>query len=301
MSFIPNLFLIGVPRSGTTFLSQVVAGHQCCSCPIKEPGFFDRKVLCDDHHRFKLDSFDEYEKIYENLNSKNFQYVLDASIFSFYDPSIIKEMLAVRPQAKFILCLRDPLEAAKSMFRWRHCSSDKTKREITNDFCEAWRYLPQRRERKRLPANCSSPILFQYDLLYQYELYFRSVTNLIPDGNLFIVKYSDLCSRTNDVFEWLRQFLALDTSFAQIGAVNSALPTQLDWRSRVLSSIVTASSDARRSIGLYGHRVNWLKDLMDRLKHRQQLSLQGRCESDCIKHFRETYELLSVVDTGVWC
>ena len=70
------------------------------------------------------------------------------------------------PKAKFILILRDPLDAAQSMHLQRLKYLNKNLREVSTNFYECWSLLKLRKKGLGFPKGCKNKFLFRYDLLY---------------------------------------------------------------------------------------------------------------------------------------
>ena len=131
----PNLFLIGAPKSGTTSLASILASHPQIFIPdIKEPRFFDAHVYYDYEEDYPYKNISQYLNLYDSIESSNSTYRLDASVFNMYSEKSIKSILELSPDSKFILIIRDPLSASKSMFSQRQKHVLTHLREISNDF-----------------------------------------------------------------------------------------------------------------------------------------------------------------------
>ncbi len=131
---IPHVFLIGVPKAGTTWLSKILGQHPdiCFSNP-KEPNFiafhkgtFKRIV---DEPNWK-----EYEEYFTGEGLR-----IDGSIHAFACP-LAPERIAERfPNSKFILCLREPV--SRTFSHWKmiiDTLEDKKYNCNWSDFITAW-------------------------------------------------------------------------------------------------------------------------------------------------------------------
>ena len=117
---IPNAFIIGAQKSGTSFLAALLGQHPdiCVSRP-KEPHFFSK---------YFDQGWEYYTGCFTEPNSK---IILDASTtYTFLKPQrnlmdprapgltapVPKRIFDVNPDAKFIYLLRDPVERIKSAY-----------------------------------------------------------------------------------------------------------------------------------------------------------------------------------------
>lgn len=115
---VPNLFIIGAPKCGTTALANYLAQHsQIYISKCKEPRYFDACTFFDFKEDYSIKSLDEYLKFFDNIEAKNKKYKIDASVFNMYNEKSIKDILELSPNSKFILLIRDPVEASISMHK----------------------------------------------------------------------------------------------------------------------------------------------------------------------------------------
>lgn len=111
MSKCKNVFIVGSPRSGTTFLASVLEPYFQLSSQGKEPRFFDYRntrldLISDDDIYFK-----EYKSAF-NGSSKT----LDANPWNFSERSA-KAIKKFFPNAHIIIATRDPYDRALSHYK----------------------------------------------------------------------------------------------------------------------------------------------------------------------------------------
>ncbi len=106
----PNLFLAGAPKCGTTSLAFYLGQHgQVFSPMVKEPVFFGSDLTAS----ARLDET-SYLDLYRDWSGEG--YALDASTHYLYSERAAGEIAAVSPDAQVIIMVRNPVEAAHSMF-----------------------------------------------------------------------------------------------------------------------------------------------------------------------------------------
>ncbi|MHB8812892.1 MAG: sulfotransferase family protein [Steroidobacteraceae bacterium] len=126
---IPNLFLIGSMKSGTTYLSELLASHPgIFMCSPKEPCYFaDQRVLRRVwRHMWRRGywrSIDRYLSLFSAAG--DVPIVAEASTPYSQVPlfeGVPQRILAVSPEARFIYLMRDPIERTISHYwhavRW---------------------------------------------------------------------------------------------------------------------------------------------------------------------------------------
>ncbi|MAZ97520.1 MAG: hypothetical protein CMP53_08365 [Flavobacteriales bacterium] len=133
-----NLFLIGAAKAGTTALSELLTCHEEVSgMAIKEPGHFCTDIYergfskeyqnllrwsekeyferdFEKRHMSFIEEVHNYDKLVQNTPQST--YILDAS--TAYLPSVnaAENVAQYNPNAKIIVCLRNPITRAYSHF-----------------------------------------------------------------------------------------------------------------------------------------------------------------------------------------
>lgn len=104
----PSFFIIGAPKCGTTSLTDWLSQHPAIHIPMKEIHFFNT-----DHRRRVMRSLAQYEALFTEPNKLSG----DSSVWYLYSQEAVPNILNYNPLAKFIVCLRDPVEMAFSLHR----------------------------------------------------------------------------------------------------------------------------------------------------------------------------------------
>lgn len=112
----PNLFILGAQRAGTTWLAAQMSRHpDIFFCDPKEPLLMGRKVPVS-----QADYTAYLEKFFAPAAQQ--RYRADGSANSFQSPMALDRIRVFVPgPARFIICLRQPVEKAVSFFlhNWR--------------------------------------------------------------------------------------------------------------------------------------------------------------------------------------
>jgi hypothetical protein len=118
---LPNFFLIGAPKSGTTALWHYLRQHpQLFMSERKEPRYFafrDDSVRLNgpgDRESFEVMTREQYESLFDDAGDATA--IGEASQWYFYVESAVPEILRAVPHAKLIVVLRDPAERAFSNY-----------------------------------------------------------------------------------------------------------------------------------------------------------------------------------------
>ena len=115
---LPNFFIVGVGKGGTTSLYKYLSFHQeIYMSPIKEPNYFAKDIY--DFHdcldiQSPLENFESYIALFKNV--KNEKAIGEASVSYLYSNIAPFEIRKLIPDAKIIIILRNPIERALSHF-----------------------------------------------------------------------------------------------------------------------------------------------------------------------------------------
>lgn len=193
------VFIAGVQRGGTTTLAAYLHGHpQLVGPRVKETVFFDdeRQPWPDvDYSRFTA-SYDPVA-----LDSGRLQFAV-RPITVWWPPSVPR-VLAYRPNTKFIVVFRDPIERAWS--QWR-LETGRGKEELP--FAAAIREGRNRMD--ALPPLHRLRRVYSYVERGFYAAQVRRLLDLVDRGNVLFLRSADLYARPSDVLAALAAFLRIE-------------------------------------------------------------------------------------------
>ncbi len=303
----PNLFLIGAPKAGTSALAEALAQHPAVFLPrLKEPRYFDARVYYDYPEDYPRRDLADYLGFYAEPEAATATYRLDASTFNMYSRDSINDILSVSPDAKFLISLRDPLSAAKSMQAQRLKYIDLDLREISDEFCRCWQLSLKRREGARhvFPRRCRRRFLFRYDLLFDYERYVPAIVDLVGAERLHILRYEALRDEPVAELRAIAQFLGLAWPEPPVpGRVNESYVVRPSLRDRLVCTIANLSIGPAARLGYSGKDIQKVKRRwLQRDPPRSAIvpDKPTRCDDEVRAFFRRTYAFLQEIDRGQW-
>jgi hypothetical protein len=116
---LPNLFIPGAGKSGTTSLHAYLAEHpDIFMCTPKETEFFS-------HDPVYQRGLDWYSGLFEPGASAQVRGESSTAYFSF--PNVIDRLGSACPDARFIFVLRNPIERVWSHYRWLKGRGDESR------------------------------------------------------------------------------------------------------------------------------------------------------------------------------
>lgn len=197
----PNLFIVGAPKCGTTSLASWLGSHPEIFLPaVKEP------------HHYNVDEQQVYYRSrsdYLNLYSagRNCKYRLDASVWYLHSEEAVPRILKDQPNAKFIVCLRNPVDMAFSL----HSQYlNKTHRETISNFRKAWDASDKRLSGRAVPHFASDPRYLAYKYSCRVGSQTERLMNTASPTQVKALVLDDLISQPERVLADLLHFLRLE-------------------------------------------------------------------------------------------
>lgn len=201
MRRLPDFFIVGAPKCGTTALYHYLSMHPGIYMPtFKEPHFFS-----GDFPRFgKIHDLESYLDLFEDApdNARTGE----ASVWYLYSNCAISRILDANPDARIIAMLRNPVTMAKSLHRQLILSL----REDIVDFESAWRAQYDRRSGKHLPLYCPEPSHLQYADVCRYSRQVERMLAVVPEAQLKILIYEEFFSDVRAQYDSVTEFLGVE-------------------------------------------------------------------------------------------
>ncbi len=200
---IPNFFILGAPKAGTTALSEYLREHQDIffSYP-KETNFFND----DFSNKFRRITNIETYLNQCFYNSKGYKAIGEGTVYYLYSKVAVDNILKFNPEAKFIVMLRNPVEMAYSLYSTTYLAGDET----VDDFKIAWGLQKERRSGKKIPKTCRDPQVLQYGELCMTGKQTERVSGKIDSKNLKIICFEDFKNNTLNVYKDVLMFLNIE-------------------------------------------------------------------------------------------
>ena len=251
MSPKPDFFIVGAPKCGTTALFNYLAAHPSVFMPDnKEPNYF-----CTDLTRYgHVATLTEYEALFSPAPPHAL--TGEASALYLYSKVAIVQIMAHNANAKIIVMLRNPIEAARSMhaFQWSYELED------VFDFEEAWRLQKARLEGRDLPRRWPYPDHLQYGALYRYAPQVRRLLAHAPRQQCLFLLFEDFFADPSRQFARVLEFLGLPsdparTDFPVVNQTIGVRSARLDRLLRRLPPALMALRRAAHAVGFHPIRA----------------------------------------------
>ena len=233
----PNFFIIGAARSGTSSLYEYMRQHPQIFFPeLKEPMYFafQPQELCfkgpgDEAgmNRKAVADLEAYQTLFKKVKGET--RIGEASANYLYHACVAKNIRASLPEAKLICILRNPVERAYSSYLYTLRDGRETEesfesalakedQRIAENWCDIWHY--QRGG-------------FYYQQLHRFYQVF-------PYKQIKVILQEDLKSNPQRVLSGLFEFLGVDSQFQ--ADVDVAYNQGGKPRNRLLNRVLTRPS-----------------------------------------------------------
>lgn len=203
---IPNFFIVGAPRSGTTAMHEYLRKHPDAfmSTP-KELHFFAPEAAATG----TITDEQQYRLLFVQAEGK--KVIGESSPGYLYPERTPHRIKAFAPNAKILMMLRDPAEIAYSLHAYRL----RNLHEDIPDFLEAFAADADRAEGKRMPQcfGKTCPKHFPYHTLGNLSPCVKRYVDVFGKENVHIIIYDDFRKDTAATYRNLCAFLGIDAKF----------------------------------------------------------------------------------------
>jgi Sulfotransferase family len=228
---IPDFFIVGAPKTGTTSLHGMLKRHPRIFMPhLKEPRFLAHEMLPRAGHanrpreRGFPRTLEDYLALFEN--AKPGQLAGEATTNYLWSRTAADSIANLQPEARIIAILREPASLLRSL----HGTFLRDRVESVEDLRKAMSLEAARREGKHIPRRSHRPQLLQYSEHVRYtEQLGRYHARFSPEQILVLI-YDDFVNENEATVRRVLRFLDVDDG-SPIDVMNLNLTTTVrSWR-----------------------------------------------------------------------
>lgn len=261
---LPNLFIAGVQKSGTTALHHLLNQHPDVFFPRapQELHFFD----VEENFRKGIEWYEAHFSGWRNQ-----RIVAQTSPLYFFEEAVPARIHAVIPQARFIVILRNPIDRAYSHY-WHEVKHGAE----TLPFEEALA-----REPERINQGFDSRRHFSYFSRGEYAVQFARLLRLFPRNQLLALRFDDLVQDVDEIFRSCASFLEIPLEgFAQARQRHAVRNTARMPRSRTIHDVSRRLGKKFPSVGNLMARLNLRPVKYPEIRSETRRLLQQRFAGD---------------------
>jgi hypothetical protein len=201
------VFIVGAPRCGTTTMARWLQAHDQVLFPfVKEPHFFaqhDLRELGEPELRrtVEKDFLGHFFPAPEPRQTVG----ADCSVSYLYVPEQLAPALALWPDSRFVVSVRDPLSQLPSLHKRLIFTGDENIRR----FEDAWAAVPDRAAGRRIPWSTIDPRLLRYDEAPRFGTYVERLFDTVGAERCMVTLFDDLVADPAEQHRRLLQFAGL--------------------------------------------------------------------------------------------
>jgi hypothetical protein len=223
----PDFFIVGAPRSGTTFMFDYLGRHPRVHTPSrKEPQFFATDLDSGSY----LDSLtfmrDTAEYLALFAAARPGQLTGEASTWYLFSRDAARNIHDANPHARIIVMLRHPVQMLYSLHGRRMYGGS----EDLADFGDALVAEEDRRQGRRIPARARNVKALQYRGVGRYAEQLERYLDTFGQAQVHVVVFEDFIADPPRAYRGVLKFLGLDESFEPEFTVVNAGAARRSWR-----------------------------------------------------------------------
>jgi Sulfotransferase family len=220
---VPDFFVVGAPKSGTTSLYWMLRQHPQIFMPdLKEPQFLASDAPARDVYYARAlpgsadkrprpiprpRTLEDYLALFADAAPG--QRVGESSTFYLLSRDAATRIAELAPDARIIAILREPVSFLRSL----HLTALLISYETEKSLSKAMSLEAARREGRRVPRHAPRPQLLQYSEHVRYVEKLRRFEERFPPGHVQALIYDDLWGDTDAIVHRVLRFLEVDEDY----------------------------------------------------------------------------------------
>ena len=203
---IPNLFIVGSAKAGTTSLYNYLKCHpDIYMCPIQDIAYFctDIHKKSDLYHKKKKYYPYRTKKSYLNLFKKNRKVIGEVSRTYLISHDAPKKIYKFNQDAKIIILIREPIQMLYAL----HSIYLYYQNETICDFEKALKAEKERKKGKMIPPRVGFPGALYYSEIAKTSKYIKKYYKYFPKKQIMLILFDDLKKNPNKILNKVYEFL----------------------------------------------------------------------------------------------
>lgn len=277
----PNFFIIGAPKCGTTTLADWLAEHpHVYMSPKKEPHYYNPDVA-----GIWATTESEYRQLFQDVRPGT-KAVGEGSTWYLISKVAVPQILSEQPDARFIVCLRNPVDMAFSLYGHNRVNCV----EQHKSFEQAWDAQGDRACGHQIPRLCKHPESLMYGEVCAIGHQVERLHQHCDASHVLYVFMEDVKADPQAEYKRVLNFLGVETDHDIEFSVSNAATQN---RSRLVAQSVKGALQLKQKLGLPAFGTGfgqWVRKTNRRPRNRSEMSDTMR--SKLARHFHEDITLL---------
>lgn len=234
--FPPSVYIIGAPKCGTTALAEYLSDHpEIAFSRPKETHYYAHDLA-----GLRRTTEDAGYRAFFKLTSQT-KLLMEGSVWYLYSQTAVPEILAVRPDARFIVMLRNPVKMLPSL----HLQLINALDEDQEDFRTAWNLSAERAKGQTIPRSCRAPSTLIYTQTAAYGEMLTRLFALVPKERCLVLFQEDMARDTAGTYRTVLDFLGVaNDGRAEFPRINEAVRA----KSRAIQYILARGRPLRQLV-----------------------------------------------------
>jgi Sulfotransferase family len=205
---VPDFFIVGQFKSGTTALYQMLRRHPQIFMPeFKELWFFAPELLGRSRSRSRPDTLEGYTSLFDGARPE--ERVGEATPSYLMSTAAARRIAEVQPDARIIAILREPASFLRSF----HLQCMQNRTETESDLRKALALEEARREGKEIPRYSARPHELLYSEHVRYVEMLRRYKAVFPPDQVLVLIYEDFRRDNEATLRRVLRFLDVDDTY----------------------------------------------------------------------------------------
>jgi hypothetical protein len=204
---VPDFFIVGHAKSGTSALHAMLSAHQQIHMPRKEPSFFVPELLAHAAERYP-NGISDYMALFADAAPG--QLVGESTTWYLWSKTAAERIAAARPDARIVAILREPASYLRSL----HLQFLRSDIENEADFRSALELEAERADGRRIPRRSTRPQLLLYSEHVRYVEQLRRYHDAFGPEQVLILIYEDFLADNEGTVHRIERFLGVDDTAA---------------------------------------------------------------------------------------
>jgi hypothetical protein len=237
---LPDFFVVGHPKSGTTALSAMLSQHPRIFVGIKEPRFFAPEMRLRDFRRTPETpkDLDEYRAWYAGAAPE--QIVGDVSPSYLWSKHAAELIAEVQPDARIIAILREPASFLRSL----HMQWLQSYCEVESDFQKALALEEPRRRGESMPVDTYWPNVLFYSEHVRYVEQLRRFRERFPCERVLVLIYDDYQADNEATVRSVFRFLGVEEMAIRVRRAKPTVEVRMPRLNSMLRRLIVADHGA---------------------------------------------------------
>ena len=237
MQRVPDFFIVGQPKCGTTALYEMLKRHPQIYMPdVKEPEYFADELATEPPPLDLPTTMDHYLSLFADATPD--QLIGEASALYLWSHTAARNIARVRPDARVIAIIREPASFLLSL----HLYHVKIQIETEEDLRRALMLEGERKQGRQLPTGGFWKPLLIYSEHMKYLDQLRRYKDTFPSDQLLVLIYDDFRADNQASIRTILQFLDLDCT-VDLPMIDSNQSVRV--RTRRVAQVMKAVSQGR--------------------------------------------------------